>query len=181
MSCSETQKLIKHLSSTVALANLHSVALLSPKIDLKNKKLVRYYDASFANSHYKKIKLRKVIRLCDGCQKSVQLLFKSNLARISYVLCSCCGSIAFTDASMIDLLFFSKWKSILGRNSSRTLLIDRKFLFDIIHGRSLPSVKHVMLFIASLRQGFKNNEINNMFSVRSFLNVFHELTKKPSQ
>eukprot|EP00171_Calliarthron_tuberculosum_P006558 IDg6558t1 len=123
---------VKKLNRVVKYAADNPLSILFPKLNHLNLRLVRFFDASFANDNDFSSLLGYILFLVDYSSCAVLLHFNSYKSIIVTTSVMAAESISFSylfDASHTMALGII---TILGYKISLTLMTDSKSLFDVI-------------------------------------------------
>lgn len=178
---SDRNECIKRLNRAVRYEVNHRVPMAIPKLNKDSVRVVGFSDTSFANNCDLSTQLGYIIFLADVYSYSAPMIFKSYMKRRITQSATAGEVIAFADMGDAAVTLTKEVERLLHRRVAIQLMINSKFLFDVISKGSRTSGKRLMLDIAAAHEQFRVMDVSDIGLVRSADNLGDGLTKSMQQ
>ena len=174
-------KIVRRINKAIRYAHEKPGGITFLILEAKSLRVVGYSDAGYSSNNDLSSQLGRIVLLINDTCAAAPIIFKSYKSR------RIARSVLSAEANAFADLYDDAYalRSQVGHALSRTvpmhLLIDSKFLFDVVSKGSKTSEKRTMLDIHAARQAYKLHEMSNIDFVRTSHSLAHGLPKASMQ
>jgi hypothetical protein len=147
-------------------------------LDQETLRICVYCDASFTNNEDMSSQMGYIVFLTDGKHRCAPMTYKS--VKCKRVTRSVLAAEAIAFAEEFDQGYTLKHdlQELLGRNLPLTIFTDSKTLLDVITKASYTREKRILIDLASVREGYRRFDIDDIGLISSEENLADGLTKE---
>ena len=142
-----------------------------PRLCRKSLRIVVYCDASFANNDDMSSQMGYIVFLTDAQNRCAPLSYKSIKCKRVTRSVLAAEAIAFAEGFDQGYALKCNLKELLGTNVPLTLMTDSKTLFDVITKASYTREKRILIDLASVREGYRRFDIDDIGLIASEENL----------
>jgi hypothetical protein len=173
---------IRRFNATIQrLRNSPEESMRFPILDQDTLRIFVYCDAYFANNEDMSSQMGYIVFLTDGQNRCAPMAYKSVRCKRVTRSVLAAEAIAFAEGFDQGYTLKNDLQELPVRNFPLTILTDSKTLFDVITKASYTREKPILIDLASVWEGYRRFDIDDIGLISSEENLADGLTKETNK